>query len=210
MRNLLFLGLLLLFAISAQAQQTLNFPIFRGNVGEQQILLPVVDSAKAVTAKAFYSQYGRLLPADLQPYVIRSASPGTSVIVRFERTSALPDVGWVEVYVSGQVRAAGRLIVTKSSSPVTTIPPTSIPGTSGSDGRQTPFIRVVSLENTASGFPISHGQNTSLVRADFFWTDTSQRDPVWSITIDSDNSVRVIGPPNERFFGQVVLEFYKK
>lgn len=118
MRNvkLLFALVLAFVANGVLAQQQLNFPIFRGNYGERELILPLADSAKLVTAKAFYSQYGgRALPDNLQPYVIRSASPGTQVIIRFEKTDALPDVGWVEVYVSGVIRASGRMVVGKSS-----------------------------------------------------------------------------------------------
>lgn len=209
MRNHLLVGLLFI-AISAQAQQTLNFPIFRGNIGEQQLVLPVADSAKAVTAKAFFGPSARPLPANMQPYVIRSAAPGTQVVVRFEKTDQLPDVGWVEIYVAGQVRATGRLIVSKtaqgSNPPITQAPPAGNPSPYTS---LTPYIKIIPLENAPPGYVINHGQETTLLTADFFWSDSNIRDSCYGIEIDSENKIHTTGPPTERFFGKLVLTFYK-
>lgn len=201
---LLWAGLLLAMRVAGQAIQPFDIPVFRGEPKEKTLLLNLADSARSVSAQTFWDKGGRLLPAELQPILIRSAKSGTALVVRLENTLNLPPSGgWIEVRVGGQLRAAGRLIVTQVRSPAT--PPIDAPSGVGEG-----TVKFWRLSGAVNGQEIRHGSNSRLVSAQFFRDDTGQIDPLIRIEIIDENRIRLIAPPGETVSGQLTTIIIQK
>ncbi|QJD79561.1 hypothetical protein [Spirosoma rhododendri] len=201
---ILWAGLLLSLSCSAQTIQPFDMTVFRGQISEKTLLLLLADSSRSVSATAYWDRFGRMLPADQQPILIRSARPGTSLVVRLQNTLNLPaSGGWIEIRVGGQIRASGRLIVTQVRSPTTA----SIDAPSGVGEGTVKFWR---LSNAVSGQEIRHGSSSRLVSAQFFRDDTGQLDPLIRIEIIDENRIRLIAPPGETVNGQLTTIIIQK
>jgi hypothetical protein len=201
---LLWAGLLLVMHVAGQAIQPFDIPVFRGEPKEKTLLLQLADSARSVEAKTYWDKGGRLLPAELQPILIRSARPGVALVVRLENTLNLPaSGGWIEIRVGGQLRAQGKLIVTQVRSPVT--PPIDAPSGVGEGA-----VKFWRLSGATSGQEIRHGSGSRLVTAQFFRDDTGQIDPLVRIEIIDENRIRLIAPPGEVVSGQLTTLIIQK
>lgn len=206
MQKYLLAWLALLFGLVASAQtvQPFDIPVFRGEIAEKTMLLNLADSARSVSATTYWDRNGRSLPPDQQPILIRSARPGTALVVRLEKTLSLPAAGgYIEIRVGGVLRASGKLIVSQVRSPVS--PPIDAPSGVGEG-----TVKFWRLSGVVNGQEIRHGSGSRLVTGQFFREDTGQLDPLIRIEIIDENRIRLIVPPGEVASGQLTTIIIQK